>query len=248
MGALRIDPHAHLYDSYNLECWFGAALSHLGDGGCVIVVDRHGQDSLARLRREASSFATVEDLSSGVGCVVTSQEKKRLLVLRGVQYVASERIEVLGFGIGRSSDDGLSAKELIEAILRQSGTPCLPWSPGKWLGKRGQVVRQLLDSFSPGALTVGDIAIRSWCGPPSSLLAYAARKGFSVVCGTDPLPRTQDQSLVGAFGMTIEGDVPDDVDARARYALQHLAIGNGCRPYGHRNGPVQALSRFFSAL
>jgi hypothetical protein len=186
----------------------------------------------------------VESLVNGLGVVVTLPTKEQLLVLRGVQYVAEEKIEVLGFGVGRTCDDDLPAQELIEGITRAGGVPCLPWSPGKWLGKRGVVVRAILEAAIPGSLTVGDIAIRSWAGPPSLLLKYAVQRGFSIVCGTDPLPRSNDQALVGEFGMAINGNIPEDIHQRAQSILQHLATGKGCRVHGTRNGPIRALKRF----
>jgi hypothetical protein len=244
MGTFCIDAHAHLYDCYDLDVWCESAVAHLGDGACVIVVDRVGQDSVARLLRHPSMNMAVESLSSRVGVVVTLAGGRQLLVVRGVQYVAEERIEVLGLGAARSSEDGLPAQKLIEQVVQAGGVPCLPWSPGKWLGKRGKVAQAILESATPGALTVGDIAIRSWAGPPSLLLRHAARRGFSVVCGTDPLPRKHDQSLVGEFGMSIEGSLPEDLCERVHVVLQRLATGKGCSTYGRRNGPLRAMRRF----
>lgn len=256
MTLIRLDPHAHLYDSYPLRAWCDAAYNNLGQGegviAVVIVVDRSGQDSFARFRREAASFglwreapAQPPDDVSEVGTI--SWEGKSLCVIRGVQYVSVEKIEVLGLGVARSVPDGAPASELIDLIRREDGVACLPWSPGKWLGQRGRVVSRLMKSFSPGSLTFGDIAIRSLCGPPSLLLRRAKRREFSILSGTDPLPRSDDTELVGSFGLQFiakgDGRVEDIFAEIIRPAL----IDPQClQVWGRRNGPVTALKRFLT--
>lgn len=248
MNSLKIDPHAHLYDSYDAQPWCEAALGNLGSGGIVVVVDRAGQDSCARLAKEVPAFATWSELPASMGGVVSWANGQTIIVVRGVQYVASERIEVLGLGVGRQCDDGERAETLLKVIKTAGGVACLPWSPGKWLGKRGDVVQGLLERSSPHDFVVGDIALRSTVGPYSLLLARAKRRGYSVVCGSDPLPRSQDQSLVGSFGMSIIGTAPAAASEQVRWALARLASGEGISVCGRRNGVLEAASRFLSAM
>lgn len=248
MEALNIDPHAHLYPSYSAQRWCEAALRNLGSGGIVVVVDRKGQDSLARLSEEVGQFATWSNLPAGLGGIIEWPDQESLVVVQGVQYVANERIEVLGLGVGRLCDDGECAENLLASIADSGGVPCLPWSPGKWLGKRGAVVRGLLERHNPRDFVVGDISVRSSLGPYSPLLARAKRLGYQVVCGTDPLPRAEDQALVGSFGMALQGAPPLAVDERVRWAITRLMTADGVEPYGSRNGPLVAFQRFLSAL
>ena len=245
---VRLDPHAHLYDSYSTREWCRAAFSNLGGKpdvtAVVIVVDREGQDSLARLRLEVPSFADWRDLWDGQAGRVEFDEGA-LTVIRGVQYVASERIEVLGLGVERAAPDAMAASEYVSIITELGGLSCLPWSPGKWLGARGGVVRRLLDGTPSTILTVGDISLRSQVGPPSSLLRYARNKGFSVLAGTDPLPRPQDQSLVGAFGIEIAAGE----DVFSWESLKNALIApQMCKVWGRRNSAGTALQRFISSI
>ena len=205
MVTVRIDLHAHLYDSYPLQAWCNAAARnlHIGPGvsGIVVVVDRAGQDSFQRFRDEVPSFgvwleAKVQSPDNVSEAGMLSWEGKTLLIIRGVQYVSVERIEVLGLGVARSVPDGAPLTELVDLIRREDGIPCIPWSPGKWLGRRGQVISRVMGSFSPGTLTFGDITIRSVLGPPSLLLQRARKNRFAVLLGTDSLPRVQDATLV----------------------------------------------------
>ena len=249
---LRIDTHAHLYDSYSVKEWCEAAVRNLGGSGAspsvVFVVDREGQDSLARLRREVPSFGDWQELWDGQAGIARLGDGS-LVVVQGVQYVTSERLEVLGLGVPRSSPDGSSASEYISHIGELGGLACLPWSPGKWLGSRGKVVRNLLDTTATSALIAGDISIRSRLGPPSTLLRYARNRGYTVLYGTDPLPTKSDEELVGSFGveLVLTNSAQEVVSSWSGLREAILSAGTLSR-WGVRNSPLQATRRFISSV
>lgn len=245
----RIDPHAHLYDSFSTREWCQAAVRNLGGTAevpaIVITVDRAGQDSLSRLRGDAPAFADVSNIWESKACSV-SLDGCELIVIQGTQYVTSERIEVLSLGAQRAVPDGMTASEYVAIITEQGGLACLPWSPGKWLGSRGQVVRRLLDVTPPTILTVGDISIRSRLGPPSALLRYARGKGFAVLAGTDPLPRVEDERLVGSFGLEVA--LEDESVASWENLKRALISPGSMRSWGERNSLPVAARRFLSSI
>lgn len=248
MPVIRIDPHGHLYDMYPTRSWCLAAMRNLGGGSnaekMVVVVDRKGQDSFKRLSREVPQFGTWV-LLEGEDAGIVSVDGQSFTVVRGVQYVAQERIEVLGLGIGRTVDDLLPASELVSEVLSRGGIACLPWSPGKWLGRRGRVVNGLLRMFDANQLALGDIAIRSTGGPYSSILSSAVKKGRRVLYGTDPLPSARDAELVGAFGVELSGDFSPETREGIRSILRSLLDpARLVTPHGRRNSPIQAGFRF----
>ena len=249
---LRIDTHAHLYDSYSVKEWCEAAVRNLRGSGdstsIVFVVDREGQDSLARLRREVPSFGDWQELWDGQAGIAHLGNGS-LVIVQGVQYVTSERLEVLGFGVERVCPDGSPATEYISRISELAGLACLPWSPGKWLGSRGKVVRNLLDTKTATMLLVGDISMRSRVGPPSPLLRYARSRGFTVLFGTDPLPAKSDEELVGTFGVELVLKRSSEEVMRSWNGLKEevLSAGN-ILGWGGRNSPLQATRRFLSSV
>jgi hypothetical protein len=257
VSIVRIDPHAHLYDCYSLIDWVSSAMRNLsGDIDTyrmVVIVDRNGQDSFARFRREAAmldswmEFPGVQGLSSDSLYGNATLGDRSLTVIRGVQYVTQERLEVLGLGVARTIDDGAPCKAVIESIRAAQGIPCIPWSPGKWLGQRGATVRQLFESYPAGELVFGDIALRSRIGPPSSLLSRAARAGYLVAPGTDPLPRPQDSTLVGSYG--VQSEIPDEQAKNA--SPVDILRGIFCNRdqltvWGRPNAALTAIRRFIS--
>jgi len=253
---IRLDSHAHLYDSYSVQRWCGAIVSNLrlqsGVIGAVIVVDRAGQDSFTRLRNEVPSFALWEEHAGAgstthVGSIVI--DGQRFFVIRGVQYVSAERVEVLGLGTERSGPDGAIASALVGRIIAEGGVACVPWSPGKWLGRRGAVVRSLIADGTQEGMIFGDIALRTHFGPPSLLLREARLAGFKVLPGTDPLPRVADETLAGSYGVQFSlAEIPtgDGLWEVVKFAM--LNKFSKLSVWGAPNNPLKALVRFISAV
>jgi hypothetical protein len=253
---IRLDSHAHLYEGYSVRRWCDAIAQNLqlqsGIVGAVIVVDRAGQDAFSRLRNEVPAFALWEEHthSSGaanVGSIVING--RSFFVIRGVQYISVERIEVLGLGIARSGPDGVSASALVQRIADEGGVACLPWSPGKWLGKRGSVVRSLIAEVSQDGVVFGDISLRTSLGPPSLLLREARRAGFRVLPGTDPLPRLADETLAGSYGVAFS--TPQTPTRDGAWEIIKAGILNKFNTldtWGAPNKLSVALARFLSAV
>lgn len=260
MPRVRIDPHAHLYDCYPLRGWVEAALRNLGVAsdvcGAVVIVDRAGQDSFERLRREVPLFGdwnerVCREAPGGAGALVGEvvYQGRALCVIQGVQYSTSERLEVLGLGVSRTIDDGGPCEYTIDRIRADGGVACVPWSPGKWLGGRGAVVARIIKKYSPGDLVFGDISIRSRCGPPSLLLARARRTGFAVIPGSDPLPRAADAELVGTYGIELSASHAP-VSGDRHFNIRELLVRrpDEWRTWGAPNSPQTAVRRFIATL
>lgn len=255
MYSVRIDLHAHLYEMYSLEDWCSAAVKNLAVSdeviGVLVVVDRMGQDSFEHVRNNAS-FGAWQELKRGTGEALAGVLKlgtKQLYIVRGVQYVSAEKLEVLGLGVARSGADGRPCRELINLIRQEGGVACLPWSPGKWLGPRGVLVRELMREFSVADLGFGDISIRSRFIFPSALLAKARAASFAVVAGTDPLPRSADTGLVGSYGVQLAAENKPELDDVLGYVRGIICNRNkGLQTWGGPNPCWKAAARFVSTL
>jgi hypothetical protein len=106
-------------------------------------------------------------------------------------------------------------------------------------------VKRLLEQDTPQDLSVGDVAIRSSLGPPSSLLARARTLGYRVFYGSDPLPFDGEEALVGSFGQEFEIEGSCSIDLLAEMVLERLREpGYRFAPYGRRNCATQAFRRF----
>ena len=250
--SLHIDTHAHLYDCFNLEMWVRHALKNLSVSdvvqGIVVVVDREGQSSFERLRREVPTFADWKEhtISEELRTGVISLDGQDLIVIPGVQYISAERLEVLALGTIRTIPDGHALLDLIEHILSQQATVCLPWSPWKWLGRRGAHIRNVLNRYCAADLCLGDISVHAQSWPKSRILNQYTSQGFKCLVGTDALERPNDCSLVGSYGIIceVEGAVPaaDVISVIRRLPVDRTTV------WGAPNGLVTAIERFISSL
>lgn len=253
----HIDCHAHLHPCFDIPVWLSYALQNLLSVDedaervvpVVIVVDRLGVSASEMLHaaHKAGTVSVESVLSDGSLLVAPrggSFEGKSLLVIPGVQVVSKEGIEILGLGKTSRPEERIASSEQVRHILSEGGLPCVPWSPGKWLGRRGKVVHALFDIFGPHQITVGDISIRSAWGPPSPLLAHARSSGFPVLYGSDPLPFAGEEKFAGSFGVALKGDSVSATGV-VSWILERLRDPSKIDGIsGSRNAPSVALRRF----
>lgn len=123
-----------------------------------------------------------------------------LAITCGRQIRAADGLEVLALGTLETFPDRLPFIETISAVTKSKALTVVPWGFGKWLGERGRRVEEVLTSLGPAELLVGDNGSRlAWAGMPS-LVKNAARRGFRVLPGTDPVPFAGGYRRVGQFG------------------------------------------------
>lgn len=216
------DTHVHLYPSYDLTRAFDSAFKNLGrlaaagsgrgDGVCfgICLTERRGASLFRQFRkgtlRLSGGVYSIESCSEGNAVLVRNRAGERLFVYAGRQIVSQERLEVLALAADLDIPDGGDVREIVRQVSAGGGVPVLPWAPGKWYGRRGAIVREVIDSSVPGRLLVGDTSLRPIGYLEPLLSRYARRKGFKVVAGTDPFPFDGQELLIGRYGISVEGD------------------------------------------
>jgi hypothetical protein len=120
--------------------------------------------------------------------------------------------------------------------------PVLNWAPGKWFFRRGEIVRELLGTFSSDQLRVGDTTLRPtvWGEPP--LMRWAAGNGFAVLAGSDPLPFPGEEAYLGTYASVFEClfDADRPVTSVRECLLSPSVRVQRC---GKRCGPLSVLAR-----
>lgn len=205
---VRFDTHAHLYPAHDVATWLASGMrSTEGDSRIVPVVtltERKDEASFARVQRELPEGWVWTGLERGAGGVISNDEGV-LILLHGAQYISAEGIEVLDIARPRQAFEGAATGEIVRLIREEGGVPCIPWSPGKWLGKRGEVIRELIEGSLPGQLAVGDIVMRPRLSPEPALMKMARERGLIILAGSDPLPQAGEERLVGSYGVEVAG-------------------------------------------
>ena len=222
---LFIDGHVHLYPNYDLKYAFKMGAENLNRNGKKSLkasnTSQTGINLLFFTERSDCNFfrqfsetpATFEDDLSITqtdepdALLIKPEPQQQLYLFAGRQIVAAENLEILSLATSLFIEDRkYSAMDVIKKVNDSGGVPVLNWAPGKWFFSRGKVVQKALEGFSPGELLIGDTSLRNTLWPVPKLMKQAQEAGFKVIAGSDPLPFSGEEKLVGSYGFSIVGE------------------------------------------
>lgn len=228
---LIADTHVHVYPAYqaaealvrsyaNLRaCGHNPKLFHAG----LFLTERedgHFFSDLQSGRHPPSGFV-VEKTRDDEALLLFHREKNiRLYLFSGHQVVTAEGIEILGLTAGQKIPSRRSAGDTLAAIRDCGALPVLSWAPGKWMFKRGDVIRSIIESQNAKPLLIGDTSMRARGLPEPDLMRRARQLGFPVIAGTDPLPFSGDENITGTYGISSTAFDPDQPVTSARMLLR----------------------------
>jgi hypothetical protein len=238
------DTHLHLYPCFDIDLALSGCMNKLSeDLATAFLAERVDCSFYSHLLqgKKILQELTVESADEEQLILYRPQDGRRLLLVPGRQIIAAEGIEVLALGTRSCFTDGQPAEAIIRAIHKTGGIPVLPWSPGKWLFQRGQVIEQLLHHFSKHDLLIGDVSLRpqGWATP--LLIRKAKNLGYKVIAGSDPLPFSGEEQCLGMYASRIV--TPEPV-VSASAALRAVLLEQAqVFPWGRRSYPLEALRR-----
>lgn len=224
-----IDSHVHIYDCFELSefllgAWnnFSAAARLYGFDQPLIRVlmlaetsrDHWFQKIAASIGEESTdtlpSAGTWRfDAVPGDPCAVlaSGSRDEKLLLIAGRQIVTKDNIEILALGTREVVTDGLPLMDVVNSLRDQDALTVVPWGVGKWLGRRGRIVRELVANTQSSGLFLGDIIGRPAFWPRSRIFRNAEAAGFKVLPGTDPLPLESEAARAGECGVFVHGPI-----------------------------------------
>ncbi|RPI01113.1 MAG: hypothetical protein EHM72_07320 [Calditrichaeota bacterium] len=223
--ALMIDGHVHVYQNFQYETLFAAALDHFS------VLSSDGETESAKVmilllteRSDCSFYSQALEINlqdylfektaeSGALLLRQSQTHEPLLYLyAGRQIISQEGLEICALASEYFvADRALTAEQLVVNINSAGGVAGMNWAPGKWFGSRGKIVSQLFERFTPSQLTISDTTMRPTFWPTPVRMAAAQQKGFKVICGSDPLPFAGEELMVAQYGTCILGEFDESM-------------------------------------
>lgn len=233
-----VDAHVHFHSCFDLRTFLDGALRNFREGaaelglaqpwsGYLLLTESAGARWFRRWRDglNAAGSWRFEPTPEEESLLAVSGTGERLVLVAGRQIVARERLEVLALGRDLALTDGMPLGEALERVRESGALPVLPWGFGKWWGRRGTVVSEILGQG--GELFLGDNAGRLG---PAPVLFRRAR----VLPGSDPLPFSRHAGLAGSYGFVLPAAV--DVDRPAATLLQRLRETGQPRAFGRRAG------------
>ncbi|MBU0944969.1 MAG: hypothetical protein KJ804_20270 [Proteobacteria bacterium] len=227
-----VDSHVHLYDCFDVDFVFDSALKNFQEAARQYTSEPQASSYLLLLTECEKDNWFQQQLAagrdSGQGQVTIGKkwyamgtgEADSLLVWRpdspeqkihlvaGRQVITREKIEVLALFLNQSLSSGMSLPETVDAIRQADSIPVLPWGAGKWLGKRGEILKEFLSGQRKGNLFLGDNGGRPQFWSTPDLFDLAEKKEILVLPGSDPLPLPSEAARIGSFGFYLHGDSP----------------------------------------
>ena len=248
---LIADTHVHIYPCYDTKLALYKLRRNLSalDSTAICVAflaERSDCNFFADFEKNSGQLFSTETQVRYLedALCIREQGYADLYIFPGRQIITLERIEILSLTIDTQIPEGLTAREVVERIARENGVPVLSWAPGKWFFRRKKVVQDLIEGSQPGALLIGDTTLRPTCWLKPLLMGQAARKGLSVISGSDPLPFAGEEQVMGHYGIQFECDFDPDQPAAS---VRSILTRPGWQPslLGKRGNLFTTLGRLF---
>lgn len=129
--------------------------------------------------------------------------ERELHIVAGRQVACREGLEVLVLGTTHRFADGRPIRDILRETAALGVPRVIPWGPGKWFFRRGQLLQELIAEFRKPTLFLGDEGGRPVFWGYPQYFAQAERLGVRDLPGTDPLPFAHDVGKVGRMGLRV---------------------------------------------
>jgi hypothetical protein len=212
---LYIDTHVHIYPEYNVDLLLNSALANFKkfseatskDCLALALTEKFDCNFFKGLKEKSQTFGKWElKFDPETELICATGDEAKIFILPGRQNISSEKLEVLTLGSDLFRAEQLPAYEIIKGAQETGLISILPWSFGKWIGKRGTLVKKLVND-STLDFSLGDPAHRFGLEP--KLFAEAKKLKRSVLCGTDPLPLTDEENRIAGYGSVFDFDATE---------------------------------------
>ncbi len=242
-----LDFHVHLYHCYDLDTVLTAAHESFRrlqgaaatTAGVLLLAESRGYDRFAELRENGVPASGWQVEQTGESCSLCCVNRDKIIyVVRGRQMNTAEHLEVLALCTDADIDDGQSLAATVQAVAAGGGIAVLPWGAGKWIGNRGRIIREFLET-TRDKVFLGDNGGRPVGWPEPAPFHLARKKRIPILPGSDPLPLPGEERRVGSYGGMLAVRLPGSaVASTIRQALlQYPAV----EPVGRRRSPVTFL-------
>ena len=247
-----VDAHVHLHSCYRPGELLTRAAENLSKvrppstfparrSMYLLMAECRGDDAFGTLKalaEESPTGVSRADLSAGgmnlggwsvhptdeASSVIVQNASARMYIVAGRQIACREGLEVLVLGTVAKFEDGRPIREVLRETEALDVPRVIPWGPGKWFGRRGRLLNELLLEFRKPTLFLGDEGGRPGFWHYPSHFAYGQRLGVRDLPGTDPLPFSHDVDKVGRMGFCVPVELnPAKPAASLIEALTHPA-------------------------
>lgn len=247
-----VDGHVHIHPSFDAGRVLDAAATNFarhmqamgtsdfrGVLGVLMLAEADSVDRYAELRANAGKHTADSTLDDWLltetpgrspGLLASREGTPDLLLVPGRQVRSHERLEVLFLNTRETCADDRPLRGILKNVRPEHAIVVLAWGVGKWLGRRGRIIDQVIQSRTRDhELLLGDNGGRPVCWTEPSQFNAGRQAGLKVLRGSDPLDLPDEEARIGSFGSVIETVIPhsDPVATLADAILDpQLPLGN----------------------
>ena len=256
-----VDAHVHIHNCFDLQIFLDSALANFNAQAkrcgkeknvisLLLLTETKSENRFQQFAGFASTEHEIGSQSSKNWSFHFTDESCSLqtrcngvpefFIIAGRQIVTAERLEVLALATDKSFEDGSQIEQVINSVHDVGAIPVIPYGFGKWIGRRGIILNDLLEKIKGPKFFLGDNSGRAIFLPFPSHFKQAEKKGIRVLPGSDPLPFSSECKRPGSFGFYFEGTISASYPARDITRIL-LDPTNTFKPYGQLNHSL----RFF---
>ena len=233
---ILVDAHVHIYDCFDIVRFLDYAIANFKHeaqnqkikdfSAFLLLTESNGSIWFPRLQEYICSKKQIGSwsfLSTNEQITLRASHKQEgdLFIVAGRQIVTAERLEVLDLATDNDFPDEQPLINTVAAVKSAGAIPVIPWASGKWMGKRGQILRDFLQFHRNKDFFLGDNGGRPIFWPAPTLFASAKVKGIKILPGSDPLPLPSEVYRVGSFGFIINRETDGTVSAEQLKQILH---------------------------
>ncbi|MFO7901846.1 MAG: hypothetical protein R6U98_04235 [Pirellulaceae bacterium] len=249
-----VDGHVHIHEVFDFAEMLDHASGNRSDAarrhglspdipGVLMLTESQGAEGFRRLaERPGQRFGrwSVQQTHEPISLRLENDNAAPLILIAGRQIVTAEQLEVLALGTLATFTDGRPIGAVIDKVNDAGALAVLPWGFGKWMGARGRIVRDLLNSPRAQRLFVGDNGGRLHLAPEPSVFRVAREHGIPILPGTDPFPFAEQVRRPLSFGFVLAVDATGEAPAAS---IKHTLQARRAQPdpFGHRTGMVSFI-------
>lgn len=258
---ILFDVHVHVYDCFSLQNFFDSAVKNFKNETRKIGIDADFQAIIVLtdwLKEnwfqyfiesiENNKMAYQKDIENwsfhrtkeNISLVARRTDGESIFIVAGKKIITSENLEVLALATQMAFDVGIPLVTILDQIKKYDAIPVIPWAVGKWIGKRGRVIKDALDKTTEPDYFLCDNGNRPYFWPRPTFFDYAEKKGIRVLAGSDALHFASEACRVGSFANLTHGTIDPDYPAMELKKMIRNP-NTRIRTYGKLEKPV----RFF---
>lgn len=217
-----IDGHVHLYENFDPDS-FIESINRNFKKYCkqdnndftdsikiIFLTEAKDNDFFSRLENNSLALKNIDIHSEKTGedgsILLKQNGNSFFYIIKGHQIITKENIEILSVGPGIKIKDGLPASEVLDQLKAREEIAILAWGVGKWLFKRGKLVKEILNTSDYPLLLIGDNSARPLIWLKPLIYKKGEKIGVPVISGSDPLPLDGESEKAGSYLFMIKGN------------------------------------------